>query len=226
MIPSRVVPLCTDEDIATRFRGDFEILCAREYLAAAKDGAIPAGSPWTLASTSTRFASQGVAPGCVVVLDTPSASFGAAGMLFAVDVAADSGLSLRRLNMAPGVGLAPGPPAGLAGIGFKVPTMAAQIENASFDIELQFGVSAYATGRLSSDLVNPREVRAACVLTVVADRYFDLARQAEKGSDLYYAKAAMVKQQLTDLIDRVSVHWKPGPVLPEESSVFGMRIER
>lgn len=203
---------CTDEDIATRFRGDYESLCAREYLASGTDGAFSAGSPWTLTSASTHWISQGVIPGSVVALRSPATQFGSAGALLAVDSVAQDGSSvtLRRLNMAAGTGLPPGV-GGVSNVSFAVPTMRGLIENATYDIERRYGINALISGRTVASMFDLREVRNLCVLTVVIPRFLDLARQASANQDLYFAKYGSLKSELDDLLARVVIHWTASP---------------
>jgi hypothetical protein len=226
LLPTNLTPaFCTDEDIAARFRSDYPLLCDRENLAAGTDGAFSAGS-WTMTSPSNTFDTQGVARGNVLRLIGPAQTFGSAGLLFAVDSALGSTVTARRINMGVGNGLPPAQAAPISGVTFTVPTLSALIELASYDIEKRFGINDLISGRTTANLFDPREVRDVCVLTVVSRRYFDLARQADKGSDLYYAKAATTKQELTDLLDRVTVHWAGVPLPMAETSRFGTRIER
>jgi len=224
MNATRALPFCTDEDIAARFRADFVTLCGPEYLARGSDGVFLPASPWTLTSALSAMEAQGVAPGNVFNLTAPPAAFGSAGSLYAVDAVTGSSVALRRLNLSAGQGMPPGPVAGLVGVAFAAPTLRAQIENASYDLDRRYGIDSLITGRRQSDMFDPREVRAACVLTVAADRYFDLARQGD--NDLFYKKAAAATQQLRDLLDRVSVHWLPGPIVSGETTRFNTRIGR
>lgn len=225
-VQSLVNAFCTDEDIAARFKADFPLLCDREWMAQGTDGTFVAGTPWALTSASNTFDLQGVARGNVILLKTSSnMPFGSAGMMFAVDSALGSTVNLRRINQGALLGMPPVGPGGLAGVTFAVPTLAGQIELATYDIEKRFGISDFIYGRRQNDLWDAREVRDVTVLTVAYKRFLDLARQGES-NDVYFSKYKTVKQELDDMLARVAIHWADVPLPMAETNRFSTRISR
>lgn len=223
----------TDEDIALRASADFAALCPRDQvLASGLDGVFSPADPWTLASASVDFAASGLTPGLVVRLGKPSAAFGPNGELFAVGAVAPGRVTLRRKGQPAGVGQAPSPPAGLAGVEFSVRTLGPQIALAGYDLDRRFGIDDRVAGYRSVDLYDPRELREAAVLTVLARQYLDQARQFASPSDApedwYSAKARIVKAELDDVLDRLALRWNSADVaaLASTTTRFSSRLSR
>lgn len=220
----------TDEDVSIRCRADFELLCSREYMAQGTDGTFAAApaSPWTLTSASNDFVGQGVDSGNVLILKEPVVAFGTIGAFYVVDHLDDlGGAVLRKIGQAAGLGYPPAGVVGLANVKFIVPTLKAQIEAASYDINRRYGISDLITGRRPSDLFDIREVREVTVLDVLYRRYLDLARQAEVGgNDVYYAKSRTYNNELSDLLSRVTIHWTNSSTPSQQTTRFNTRIER
>ncbi len=228
-----MIVLATDEDVALRASADFAALCPKDQvLASGTDGAFAAGAPWTLTSASVNFAATGLAPGSMIRLVRPSSAFGANGDLFAIAGVGPAGLALRRKGQAAGVGQPPAPPAGLTGVEFAVRTLGPQIGRASEDIDRRFGVDDHIVGRRAVDLLDPRQLREAVVLTVLSRQYLDQARSfsgpADAPDDWYSAKARSAKAELDDLLDRLALHWNSTGVAARTASTtrFSTRLSR
>ena len=216
---------CTDEAIAAEASADFVLLCNRRSLGTGADGSFAAGSPWQLSSGTVAMQSQGIAEGSVAWLRTPASQFGQAGELYGVDSVSGSTANLRMVNQKAGIGNPPAPSSGLSGVSFSFPTLAAQIEIASYDLNMRFQVNDIIAGRMHVNLWDPRELERVCVLTVLYKRYMELARMSEQGQDLYYAKSRTYKQELDDQLARVTIHWKGVPETMAQSNPV-MRLVR
>lgn len=225
-----ITPFATDEDIALRASADFLLLCPRDQkLAWGSDGAFLPFNPWTLTSTSVNFLANGIAPGQIVQLSKPVASFKPPGEMLVVDSVTLNAITLRRKGQAAGVGQPPAPQTGLTGVEFLVATLGPQIAQASYDIDRRYGINDLIVGRRTSDLYDPREVREATVLTVLYKQYLDMSRGFEGQPDTFTTKAQLIREELRELLDRVVVHWRPisntaGPESP--STRFSTRITR
>jgi hypothetical protein len=219
-----------DEDISLRASADFTILCPKDQkLAWGNDGQFSPGQRWSLTSASVDFQACGVAPGHVVQLTQPVAAFRPPGELFAVVAAGPNTVTLSRRGQPAGVGLPPGPPAGLTQIEFSVMTLGPQIALASYELNRRFGIDDLIAGRRPCDLFDPNEVREATVLTVLYRQYMDMCRGGNGGSDAFAAKAQLYKQELDDLLGRTVVHWLPAPgdtSLTPPTSRFSTRLSR
>lgn len=218
-----------DEDVALRAAGDFALLCPRDQkVAAGGDGAFAASGRWTLTSASVDFEASGLAAGQVVQLLGPTSAFRPPGESLVVVAAASGALTLRRKGQAAGVGLPPGPIGGLGGVEFLVATLGPQLEAASYDLNRRYGIDDLVSGRRSSDLYDPREVRDATVLTVLYRQYSAMSREAGNPRDALAAKAQQSKAELEELLGRVIVHWLPavGPGGPAATSRFSTRLAR
>ncbi len=208
-----MIAYATDEDIALRASADFAALCPRDQtLAAGLDGAFAAADPWTLASASVDFAALGLVPGLVARLGKPTAAFGPGGELFAVGAVAPGRITLRRKGQAAGVGQPPSPPAGLTGVEFSVRTLGPQIALAGYDLDRRFGIDDRIAGSRPVDLYDPRQLREAVVLMVLARQYLDQSRQFASPSDApedwYSAKARIIKGELDDVLDGLALKWR------------------
>jgi len=228
-----MIAYATDEDIALRASADFAALCPRDQtLASGSDGVFAANDPWTLSSASVDFLGFGLGPGQVVRLAKPSSAFGPNGELFAVGAAGPGGITLRRKGQPPGVGQPPAPAAGLAGVEFSARTLGPQVGRASYDLDRRFGIDDRVAGRRPVDLYDAHQLREAVVLTVLYQQYQDQSRQFAGGSDApddwYAAKARIIKAELDDLLDRLSLKWNAADVASREVATtrFSTRISR
>ena len=227
----------TDEDIALRASADFAALCPRDQvLAAGSDGAFAASDPWTLFSASADFAAFGLAPGQVARLTKPTGTFGPNGELFAIEAVGPHSIRLRRKGQPTGVGQPPAPASGLASVEFAVRSLGPQIALASFEIDRRFGIDATVAGRRPVDLYDPHELREAVVLSVLARQYLDQSRQfsgpiADPSStpgDPYAAKARLVREELDEVLDRLTLRWNATDPARRSAATtrFGTRVWR
>lgn len=213
-----------DEDVAVRAPGDYAVLApAWQKLAQGTDGVFAAGEPWTLVSGSTDFQAAGVGPGHVVLLRKPSTAFKGSGELFAATSASGGSLVLRRIGMDAGRGAPAAPAAGLAGVEFLVATLGPQIEEASFELNRRFGIDPAVPGRSPADLLDARDLRHACVSTVLARRY---ASEARSGEGDFALKLRRAEAELAEALARLDVRWGPPGADRQPASVFSTRIVR
>jgi hypothetical protein len=214
----------TDENIAIRASGDFAVLCPDwQKLAYGTDGAFLADGPWVLNSASVNFAAAGVTAQHVVLLRKPSTSFRGSGELLAVDSATSSTVVLRRLGSALNVGQPPAPAAGLAGVEFLIATLDPQIEEASFELNRKLMIDPSIAGRAPSDVYDLRDLRQACVLTVLAQRY---AAEVRGNQGDFALKLAQARQELTELFARLQLRWGPTGTDACATNWFSTRIVR
>ncbi len=214
----------SDEDVAVRATGDFAVLApAWQKAAQGADGAFAPGSPWTLVSESVDFATAGVRAGHVVQLRKPASVFKGAGELFAVARAQGRSLVLRRIGAGEGLGAPPAPASGLVGVEFLIATLDPQIDEASFDLNRRFNIDPALPGRTPSDLRDVRELRQACVLGVLAQRY---AAETRGGEGDFALKLANARAELSEALARLELRWGSGPSDRSSSSYFSTRIVR
>jgi hypothetical protein len=229
-MPAGTTLYATDEDVSLRATADFALLCPKDQkLAWGNDGQFSADAPWVLTSPSVNFQAYGVAPGNVVQLTQPVPYFRPPGELYAVVAAAPNSVTLRRRGQSAGVGLPPGPAAGLAQAEFTVTTLGPQIALASYELNRRFGIDDLIAGRRPCDLFDRDEVREATVLTVLYRQYMDMCRSGATGGDALAYKAHMYKQELDDLLARTVVHWLPAPgdtAIAPPTSRFSTRVSR
>lgn len=209
---------CTDENIAVRCGPDFMPLCpAWQVLARGSDGKFLAADPWTLASGSNDFARQGVKVGNVCSLRR-------SGDLMAVSASTGGNLTLRRIGMPGGIGLAPSPAGGQVGLEFAVGTFAPQIEEASYDLNERYSLNRPCAGRSPATLADVRQLRRACVLMVLLDRYSDSSRSSTGD---YAAKIDALTAELSGLEEKLAIRWQDNASgVTTTTSMFSARITR
>ncbi|WP_165221900.1 hypothetical protein [Aquisphaera insulae] len=218
------VVYATDENIAVHASGDFSVLCPDwQKLAWGNDGVLLASSPWVLSSASVNFSRAGVVPGHVVLLRKPSTVFKGSGELLAVDAVAGNTVTLRRLGLAPGAGQPPSPGGDLNAVEFLMTTLDPQTEEASFDLNRRLSIDPLLTGRAPSDLHDLRELRQACVLTVLARRY---AAEVRGSQGDFALKLSDVKQELGEILARLQLRWGAGGTAENSTSWLSTRIVR
>jgi hypothetical protein len=223
-MPPLTTVYATDEDVCVRATGDFVVLCPDwQKQAYGKDGVFASGDPWTLTSATVDFGAAGVAAGMVVSLTQPKTTFKGSGDLLAVDAVAGSSVTLRRIGAASGLGSPPGPAAGVTGVEFTVPTMAPQIEEASYSLNRQWNIDANLPGRSPTDMYELRDLREATVLTVLLRRY-TAENRADQGD--FRLKIDQTSQALNLLVDRLSIRWGPTGTDPPETTIFSARLVR
>ncbi len=218
------VTYATDESIAIRASGDFAMLCPDwQKLASGVDGVFTAASPWLLSSASVDFAAAGVAAGHVVLLRKPAPVFKGSGELLAVDSASGQGVVLRRLGAALNMGQPPGPSAGVTGVEFLLATLDPQIEEACFDLNRRFGIDPNVAGRTPGDVYDLRDLRQACVLTVLMQRY---AAETRGSQGDFALKLAQVRQELSEVLARLTLRWGQSGTDRNSTNWFSTRIVR
>jgi hypothetical protein len=218
----------TDENIAVRASGDFPILCPDwQKLAYGADGVFAAGSPWVLTSPSVVFDAAGVTSQHVVLLKKPNTAFKGSGELLAVDSASNGSVTLRRLgaNLNQGQPPAPAGPGapGLSGVEFLIATLDPQIEEASFDLNRRYSIDPRIGGRTPADVYDLRDLRQACVLSVLAQRY---AAETRGNQGDFALKLAQVKQELGEVLARIQLRWSTSGADCHSTNRFTTRIVR
>jgi hypothetical protein len=214
----------TDENIAVRASGDFAMLCPDwQKLAFGTDGTFAAGSPWVLTSASVNFTAAGVSAQHVVLLSKPSTAFKGSGELLAVQSATDNAITLRRLGGSLNAGQPPAQAAGLTGVEFLIATLDPQIEEASFDLNRRFLIDPNLAGRTPSDIYDLRDLRQACVLTVLAQRY---AAEVRGSQGDFALKLAQVRQELSEVLPRLQLRWGPSGLDTPSTNWFSTRLVR
>jgi hypothetical protein len=226
---------CTDEDVVKRCYSDFTgLLPDSMMLAWGSDGVFSASDPWTLTSPSTNFTNQ-LQPiwtaadgtptpiGYVVWLRKPQSAFPAGGILMAVAAVSGSSITLRRLNLPSGWGLAPSPARGLAGVEFQVCTFYPQIENASYETNLKYRIDATIQRRAPMSITDLRVLRAQTVAMVLLDRYSSETR--DSGGD-YAHKIDLLKNELSDLRATLTIRWLTGLDSAPQTGQFYTRLVR
>jgi hypothetical protein len=214
----------TDEKIAIRASGDFSMLCPDwQKLAHGTDGAFVAGAPWVLTSQSVDFAAAGVTSQHVVLLRKPSTVFKGSGELLAVDSATHSGVTLRRLGSALYLGQPPGPAEGLIGVEFLIATLDPQTEEASFELNRRFWIDPNIGGRTPGDIYDLRDLRQACVLTVLVQRY---AAETRGNQGDFALKLIQIRQELSEVLARLTLRWGTSGTDSQSTNWFSTRIVR
>jgi hypothetical protein len=214
----------TDENIAIRASGDFAVLCPDwQKLAYGTDGAFGPGAPWVLTSASVGFAAAGVSAQHIVRLTKPSTAFKGSGELLAVDSATGSAITLRRLGGALNAGQPPAPAAGLSGVEFLIATLDPQIEEASFDLNRRFMIDPNVAGRSPSDIYDLRDLRQACVLAVLVQRY---AAEVRGNQGDFALKLTQVRQELGEVLARLELRWGPSGSDALSTNWFSTRLVR
>lgn len=213
---------CTDEDIAVRAGGDFALLCPRwQKLAYGTDGALAANS-FTLTSASASFTGD-VTTGHVVWLKKPTSSFTGSGELLAVDsVPTSTSLVLRRLGLDSGIGQPPST-SSVSSIEYVVQSLGPQIEEASFALNQAYRIDPAWSGRMPSDVYDLRDLRQACVLTVLMQR---LQAEVQDKSDAAWAlKLRTYATELAEVRSRLQLRWSQDDRRPA-TNWFGTRLVR
>lgn len=202
---------CSDEDLAVRASGDWEAIAPRDQaIARGTDGVIDVTS-WGLASATVDFEDRGAIRGGMVRLwgargSAAGSRFGTTESpeWFAVEAAVGGVLTLRRKGLAVGVGEPAGGLAEITGVEFAVLTLAPQIEKASRDLNHRYGIDG-RPGRAATDLHDLDDLREACELTVLHKHYLALSRIG--GRDDFKAKAKLLKEELDEVLARLSLRW-------------------
>jgi len=199
----------TDEDIAIRASADYALLWPKDQkIAAGTDGVFLGSDPWTLTSATVDFQAQGTTPGQLVQLEKQGSGLRPGGEGFVVVRVSPGTATLRRRGQLSGVGQPPSTPTGLAGVEFAIVTFGPQIALASDDLNRRFGITTGAyIGRNEADLADPCELRDVAVLIVLFRQYLDMSRELSSPTDTFAAKAQLIKTELDDRLDRLTLHW-------------------
>lgn len=214
-----------DEHIAVHNPDDFAILTpSSQCLAKGTDGVILSSARWDLTSATVDFEASGVASGHVVVLTLRNV-FAASGECFAVDSVAGDTITLRRVGKTTGVGQSPGSSVDLSGITFSIQTLDPQIEQESFNLNREYTIDPSIPGRSPDSMYDLRDLRQACVLQVLRDRYLHANRSKDGDFELKFKR---VQQALSDTKSRLQVRWAMtvSNILPPPSTFFSTRLSR
>ena len=214
---------CSDEDVANVAASDFVALAPNDQtLVRGADGSILATDPWRLSSPTANFLGSSVGPGNVVQIVGPRPPFFPPVECFGVWTSAADSVILHRRGLAYGVGSPPSPAADVLGVVYRVVTLSPQILRASADLERRFGVSDFITGRRVSDLFDPTELRDAAVFATLSALYLDASRgtgdRLTGTPDVWGTKSRRYADLLSELLDRVEIHWSGGSAGVSEPS--------
>jgi hypothetical protein len=192
---------------------------ADQVIAGGSDGSILAASPWVLNSASVRFDMSGVAAGNIVSIRLAAHTQPAH---FAVVSVGTNSLTFRRVGMLAGQGMAPAT-TNLTGLTFSVPTFRPQIEDVSYDLNRRYGINDDFADRTAAFLYDPRELRQACVLTVLLRQYATESRTKEGD---FAAKIMVAKMELDEVLGRISVRFGELGQASEPTNRFSTRVRR
>lgn len=230
--PIPTLPWVTDELVAIAAGGDFPLLCQKaSILASGKDGSFASGVPWVLNSTSVNFQSQGVAAQNVVSFSSPSGQYpGLGNYLYAVDSASGNSCTLRLLGMGLGIGQPPSPASGQTTVAFTIPTLAAQIDQATYRLKDRVSVDEQffwtSSPWIYQGVENPYRVfRDAVVFETLADLYEANMRDPGQQGD-WVAKASRYRKRADDAIGRLYVRWGPTGTSREPTTAGSMKLAR
>lgn len=208
---------CTDEDIKVRASGDYDMLVpSDQVIVSGTDGTIAAGS-WSLTSASVDFVAAGLSVGNVFQLTLTGH---ASPAHFGVSLVAPRTVDLKRIGMALGM-----PPVAFSAsaVTFGAPTFRPQIEDASYDLNRRYGIDDTFATHSANYLYDSRELRQACVLTVLM-RQYAIESRAREGD--FASKLLVVREELSDLLARIAVKFGPLGQAATASGRFGTQIRR
>lgn len=219
-MPDPKILYATDEQIRIRCAGDFdELVPSDQIIALGFDGVLLASSPWLLTSASVNFMAVGVEPGNVVVLTFDTGN----GVHFGVDSVSSSGIILKRIGQpATGLGMPP-VTATATGIQFSVPTFGPQIEDATYELNLRYRVDDNFPDRQANYLYDARELRQACVLTVLI-RQYTTENRAKDGD--FAGKVGQAQRELDQVLSRLQLHFGQLGLGSVPTNRFSMNIRR
>jgi hypothetical protein len=219
-------PYCTDEDVAILAAGDFlNLVPHNQKMGYGTDGVFNSGSPWTLHSASVDPMALQMSVGMAVWLSAPTTTYKSPGDLLFIDAIAANQITLHRPSFLTGVGMPPGPPAGLTGVTFTVLTVLPQIVRISYNLDQRHAVDDLIYGRRHADQYDPRQLRHGTALNVLHSLYVGMARGA-KDSDNWWAKAGEIKQQRDAWEQWASVTWRNSTAGTDRTGPFNTRIVR
>lgn len=224
MASSRLdVVYATDEDVFIVGGADWSVIVPRtNRYAAATDGVFSAGSPWTLASASTLFVTQGVKAGMIVELKGPTSTYTPPQYLAIETINANS-VVLRRPGAPLNEGLGPGPAAGLTSVTFTIQSLKPQIENAAFELNERYSVDPRLSGRKPADVYDQRIFRRLTALWVLYQQYANMTR-AKTGD--FADKIAFYKMEYEASLATATLRWGATGNDQPPTNRFGMRVTR
>ena len=217
----------TDEDIAVRAGGDYVLLCPRwQKLAQANDGAFTAtaGGSWVLNSASAAFQASAIQTGNVVWITGNTSTFKGSGELFGIDSVTPTSVTLHRVGVAAGVGMPPGPAAGVTALQYTLLTFYPQIENASFLINRTYHIDPNVPRRTPADMSDLRDLRDCCVLMTIVQRLVAEVQDFRNGA--WAAKLDNYRQSLDSITDRLQIRWSPNESVIPSTNWFSTRLVR
>ena len=220
--PTLATVWATDEHVARAEAADFPLLCpVAQKVASGSDGAILAGS--FSFTSAVNFSLQGVLPGNMLQLTGPSATINLKDLLV-VDTVAGTTITLRRLRMSAGMGQ---PPVGTnaTGVTFLIATLAPQIEEASYEINRDFGLDDLVPGAQPSQVIDQRAATSATVALVLIGQYLAMARQSGANKDHFTAKSEFYRDRFRSLRDKLAFRIS-GSLGGANTATFNRRIRR
>lgn len=199
---------CDDDDLLRAAPLDFaRLVPGHQAVAVGSDGYVPEDAPRRLASASADFVTSGVRADMVCTVRQQN-SQNATDVLVVAGVAAGY-LDLRRPGMADGEGAAIGVPGASTGLAYRVVTATAQIQLATDQLNLEYGVDRLVDGRTFADAYNPNDLRMAAVAMVLSSLYSEMAPQANTpNAQGWWAKAGLWQKRLDMIASRSLLRWK------------------
>ena len=213
-----------DEDIAVRVGADYANLCPHDQLLAqGTDGVFLNSNQWQLSSTSNNFASQGVATGNVIRLTGPATLYKGLGNKYAVSAVSGNAVTLRNIGQLDGIGLPPGPLAGQAGVAFVIATLGPQLEDASYQLNTQYGIDPSFQLTSPAQIYDLRQLNQATALTVVC-RMLAVSTRTKDGD--FARKLDVFRNDLSRALDILEVRWNQTKENPPPTTRFSMKWSR
>jgi hypothetical protein len=123
----------------------------------------------------------------------------------AVQSVATNTVTLRRIGFAASVGE---PPTAGNNTVYVCYSAYPQLEEASYDLNERLGLQEDVSGREPTDLHDLRQLRRACVFSVLSCLYWAQARQsADRMADDFAAKAKRADEILGQILARLALRW-------------------
>jgi hypothetical protein len=214
-----------DESIWLLVRGEYESLVSEDAVMAAGDDGSFAEDPWSLV-VAADLTDAGLTPGMIVHLDVADpdlrpATWPIGGLTCVVDAEpTGAAIPLRRVGQPSRAGQPIGVE-GLTGVAYRVLTFAPQIEDESYQINMQYAIDPLDPVRAPSSITDLRALRRATVLRVIAWAY-QAAMQAP--DDRWDKKLQNLRKALQGMDDFLSLRFAGESV--DTQAFFGMRYSR
>jgi hypothetical protein len=106
---------------------------------------------------------------------------------------------------------------------FLITSLDPQIEEASFDLNRRFSIDPNIAERTPGLVYDLRDLRQACVLTVLAQRYSAETRTSQGDFAL---KLSQVKGELSEALARLQLRWGQSSTDNQSTTWFSTRIVR